>query len=148
MPFSPEVPDCCCKVRQIKVFHQPKAQHPGRPNSNIGITWKVAINLNGKEKRRKDEWWPRMMMDIIVNSVNIQGKPVGNNNFFKKPPCYQFNPWTDPFKINAMVFIKLGQQIPGSLNGPATSWRKKDTYKATIPKCFSGFIVPLYTSIT
>lgn len=62
---------------------------------------------------------------ISKNLIHIDRQPVGDHQFFEKPPQHQFQPVSDLSGIKLVFHTKLWQEARRSLNGARNQlWKK------------------------
>src|SRR5215216_7951321 len=118
MPAPPEFRDGFGKIGMPEVFHEGDAHHLRRPKSNIRISGKIAIDLNGKRQSCDHECRSGIFMGFVINSIYKKGHSVGNHHLLEHPPGYPFQPIRHTSIIKGMFLMELMQNILWALNGP------------------------------
>ena len=94
MPSAPELLDRGCKIRTVKILHQPDIKQLCRSDRNIRISGKIAVNLYRKEKGCKQHGKARIVLRRVKTRSTYTARLSAITSFLKKPHAISFSPYT------------------------------------------------------
>ena len=86
MPSPPELRYVAREVWGLEIGHQIEAKETGATNGYVGITGKIAINLEREHQAAQNQQLPRNCSIMIVDGIDDAGTIVGNDNLHEKAP--------------------------------------------------------------
>ena len=111
MPPSPKFSDACRLVGRIEVHRQFVPQQQGNANGHIGITRKIAVNLQGISIHPKQVFEAGIKPRVVENPIHkIAADIIGNNSFFKQANANQKNSFTKIRLAHKRRFANLWQE--------------------------------------
>ena len=109
MPSAPELLDRSCKIRTVKILHQPDIKQLCCSDRNIRISGKIAVNLYRKEKGCKQHGKARIVLRRVKNQIHIYCKIISDHKLLKKAPCHQLQSIYCIFPVKGMFPLDLRQ---------------------------------------
>ena len=113
MPFFPELRHRERDVRRIEILHQLYSEYLGRPHRYDGISPEIAINLDREQDRRHDQVPPAVRRVILVDSVDKQCDPVGQDDLQKISPDHEQDAFPEVVKVKLLGDRQLPDQVLG-----------------------------------
>src|SRR6185437_11780125 len=89
VPSAPELGHRSRGIRAIEVGHEPNAQHSGGSYRDVGVTRKVAIDLDCKSISCNHEPGTTPRLRMAVDRIDDHRDSVCNNHFFEHAPEHQ-----------------------------------------------------------
>ena len=83
MPAAPELANRLGKIRTVEVLHELDAEQFCRADRDVGISGKVAINLERKEDCRRDERQSLIIRQISIDHVDVDGQRVRDDDLLE-----------------------------------------------------------------
>ena len=113
MPADPEFRDVYREKRTDKVCRQPEAQHLRRTQSQVGITRKIRVGLEGKEDHSRQVHYTAVQIigRISVDCIHEHRQPVCDDQLLEKSPQHHPQATLHPVKIKIMGNKDLRQQV-------------------------------------
>ena len=125
MPSAPEFFDALRKIRTLKICHKVYAKQFCSSDCNIGVSGKVAVNLNGKKNCCKYQHKTVKFLRRSVNSIDIFWDCIRNNNFLKESPYHEFYAIWALIIIEPVCYFNLRKQVVCSFNRTCDKLGKK-----------------------
>src|ERR1051326_1804354 len=127
-------------VRSVKIFHQFKAQHASRTDSNVGVAGEIAINLISEKKGRDRYLRSIEISGRRIDIVYVQSEAVSHYQLFEKPPSHPLQAARDPVGIELMPLLKLVQQVLRAFDRTSHELRKEHHVSCVRDKIPFGFL--------
>jgi len=125
MPAPPEIGDGRSEIRPPEIFHDIKAHHFGRADSNIRVTGEIAIYLKGEKVGGQVNRQAPPALRVPVNKIHKIRQPVGDHDLLKKAPQHQLEAVAGPFVVKRVLFKKLRQKVRGPFDRARDQLGKK-----------------------
>ena len=105
------------EIWTTEIVHQLESHHSRTTYGNETVARKITIELE-TENTRGNQYAHAIVIDhIVIDGINIDGASVCYDQLEKVTPQHQMDTADHLFGIEAMLFIKLAQEIGAALNG-------------------------------
>jgi len=125
VPAPPEFGDGAREIGPVEILLQIKAEGSRHPDGDVGIARKIAVDLEGKKERSHQIGRPAVGVGVVKDGVDIDGQPVGHDQFFEKTPEHQPQAGGDAGAVKFERLAELGQEIGSAFDRPGDDIRKK-----------------------
>ena len=125
VPPPPEIPNGDGEIRLAEILHQVVAQYLRRADGDVAVPAEIAVNLKGKGDRRQQDLQPGGLLPVAVYRIDIQARPVGDDQLFKKAQQHHQQTVPNGLFIQRMILVDLTKQVFRALNRSSDQLRKK-----------------------
>ena len=116
MPTAPEFGNVATEVWHVEVAHQSDAEQFGTSDGDIAVAREVAVNLDGKERRRNNQVDTALAGDIAPNLVHIDRAVVGHHYLLEESPQHLADAVDSHSIVELPLPMELWQQVGGALD--------------------------------
>ena len=116
VPAAPEFGDRKREIRLTEVAAEIKAQDTRRTDGGVGITGKVAIDLQRKEDRCQQDRRAAVFVEIPVYRVDNDRSRIGDNHLHKQAVEHHQHTLAEAHQVKAVLSVKLREDIAGLLD--------------------------------
>ena len=148
MPAPPKFGDITREIRESKVSQEFNSEEPCRAKSDITITGKIAIDLDGKKTGSQDECHTMELVRIIESEIGKISTVIRNHYFQEQPPKDL------PQTIDRFVKRKLPRQfylwqlMSCAFNRPGNEQREKTDEDSVVNEvsflCYAAIVNVYY----
>src|SRR5690606_17306121 len=110
-----------------------------RTNGNIRIAGEITVDLESEKICGQDERNTRVSRRIVVNLVDNQGHPVGDDQLLEVSPGHTAQPAGDPLPVEELLFSKLGDHALRSFDRTGDKLREERDIQSEDPKVLFRF---------
>ena len=128
----------------IEVFHKTDAHHTCASDSNIGISRKIAVDLQSKKDGGNNYRKRRCAIGIIVNGIDRTGKQIGNTDLLKEAEEHKFSTERGVFASKFVRLAKLRNKICGTLYRSCHKLREKGYEKRVEKEIRLGLAIDVH----
>ena len=143
MPAAPEFLQRRREIRAFEIYHQLDIQKLRHASGDIGITGKIAVNLEGIEKGGHTKGDSRIGRDVIINHIHQRYDHVRDGDLLEITPGNQLRALDGSVRVKAVLLFQLGQQMLRPLDGACQKQRKERDEHSVLPEVRAGLCLSL-----
>ena len=147
MPPPPELLNGLGEIGSPEVDRQTDAQHLPGPNGHGRVSGKVAVDLQGVDRRGKHQANARKTGISAVDAVHQHRRPVRNHQLQKIAPGHGAKPISQVLEAGLFRLPVLGEQFPAPANGAGEQLGEEADKKGEVHKiglCLVFALVDIY----
>ena len=145
MPARPEFLYAFCGIRAVKVLHESDAHNARASDRYIGVSRKVAVDLERKKHCRKQNGRTVRSRRIRVYRNDISRAEVGDSYLLEKSDEHHANALAGIVAVETVILAELRNKIFGSFDGTCNELREERNVQRVISEMtFGCYISPVH----
>ncbi len=116
VPPAPKLGNIAAEIRHVEISHQPDTKKFCCANGDVGITRKVAVNLESEQDGSQKQCAAALVLISVENLIDINGAIVRHHDFLEQAPKDLPHAIDGFIVVEFSWFLKLRQEVCGSFD--------------------------------